>query len=97
MLVGLEVIDDTMYQKYRKAMKPILSTYDGGFGCDFKVSEVLLPEGNREINRVFTIYFRDAQACKAFFANTEYLKVKAMYFKVSVGLTKLISSYETER
>ena len=44
MLIGLNVLDDQKYQAYRKEMKPILSTYGGGFRCDFKVSEVLLPQ-----------------------------------------------------
>ncbi|NQY37032.1 MAG: DUF1330 domain-containing protein [Alteromonadaceae bacterium] len=78
-------------------MKPILSTFGGGFGCYFKVSEVLLPEENREINRVFTIYFQDVIAKDEFFSNTEYLKVKALYFNDSVGFTTLFSSYEANR
>lgn len=94
MLVGLNVLDDQMYQDYRQAMKPILSTYGGGFGYDFKVSEVLLPEASSDINRVFTIYFRDSGAMEEFFANPEYIKVKDQYFENSVGSTTIISSYE---
>ena len=94
MLVGLNVLDDQLYQDYRAAMKPILSTYGGGFGYDFKVSEVLLPESGQDINRVFTIYFSDSAAMDGFFANPEYLEVKARYFENSVGSTTIISSYE---
>jgi uncharacterized protein (DUF1330 family) len=50
MLVGLNVLDDHMYQEYRNAMKPILAAYGGRFSYDFKVSEVLLSETSREIN-----------------------------------------------
>ncbi|MDO6763626.1 DUF1330 domain-containing protein [Agarivorans sp. 1_MG-2023] len=94
MLVGLHVLDDDMYQQYRDAMRPILSSYGGGFGYDFKVSEVLRPEENSDINRVFTIYFSDGAAKEAFFANPEYLKVREHYFEASVASTTIIASYE---
>lgn len=94
MLVGLNVLDDQMYQEYRKAIKPMISEYGGGFGYDFKVSEVLLPEASSDINRVFTIYFRDRKAMDEFFSNPEYIKIKAQYFQNSVGNSTVISSYE---
>ena len=58
-LVGLHVLDDLKYESYRKAMKPILADYEGSFGYDFTVSEVLIsPENSAsDINRVFTINF----------------------------------------
>ncbi len=57
MLVGLRVVNDEAYQSYRDAMTPILNRYGGGFGYDFKVSEVLKSRTEAPINRVFTIYF----------------------------------------
>ena len=36
MLVGLNVIDDDAYQLYRDEITPILKTFGGGFGYDFK-------------------------------------------------------------
>ena len=94
MLVGLYVIDDQKYQKYREAMQPILSTYGGGFGYDFRVCEVLRSGSDAEINRVFTINFPDAGKMDEFFSNPEYLKIKQKYFESSVGSTTIISSYE---
>ena len=94
MLVGLNVLDDHRYQEYRDAMKPILTAYGGGFGYDFKVSEVLLPKACSEINRVFTINFPDNEKMEGFFSNLEYIKVKEAYFEGSVGSTIVISSYE---
>jgi len=41
LLVGLNVIVDEAYQLYRDEMTPILLSYGGGFGYDFKISEVL--------------------------------------------------------
>lgn len=96
MLVGLEVIDDVNYQAYRQAMKPILTTYGGGFGVDFRVSEVLLPQAEPNINRVFTIYFRDEAAKDDFFRDEDYLKVKASYFEKSVASTLILASYGRE-
>ena len=93
-LVGLNVLDETMYAEYRSAMKSILSDYEGGFGYDFKVSEVLIPEGNTDINRVFTIDFSSKNNMEAFFSDAQYLVVKEKYFEESVGSVTIIASYE---
>jgi uncharacterized protein (DUF1330 family) len=91
MLVGLNVTNDEMYQEYRAAMKPILIQYDGGFKCDFKVSETLLPSENKDINRVFIIYFKDEEAMESFFSNPEYLKIKENHFSNSVSSAVILS------
>ncbi|MEP1095680.1 MAG: DUF1330 domain-containing protein [Cyclobacteriaceae bacterium] len=96
MLVGLNVIDDEKYQEYRKAMHPILSGFDGDFGYDFKIAEVLLSQTIDTINRVFTINFPDKETLEAFFSNPEYLKVKEQYFEKSVESTTLISGYDKD-
>ena len=57
MLAGLNVVDDEAYQSYRDGMTPILESFGGGFGYDFKVAEVLKSATEAPINRVFTIYF----------------------------------------
>ena len=41
LIVGLNIISDELYSKYREAMTPILKSFGGGFRYDFKVSEVL--------------------------------------------------------
>jgi uncharacterized protein (DUF1330 family) len=95
-LVGLHVLDDLKYDDYRKAMKPILSEYQGRFGYDFKVSEVLISEDNTNINRVFTINFSCKNNMENFFVDAKYLAVKERYFVASVGSTTIISSYEKD-
>ena len=45
MLVGLKVTNEEGYAEYRRAMKPLLFAAGGGFGCVFRVSEVLLAPG----------------------------------------------------
>lgn len=94
MLVGLHVIDDHVYQLYRDEMMPILKRYGGGLGYDFKVAEVLKSETHASINRVFTIYFSDEDAKKAFFSNEEYLQAKKRYFERSVTETTIIATYQ---
>lgn len=94
MLVGLNVIDDQIYQQYREAMSPILKTFGGAFGYDFKVAEVLKPAGD-VINRVFTINFPDSDSMEQFFTDPDYLAVKEQYFSASVASTTIISSYKT--
>lgn len=96
MLVGLHVVDDESYQSYREEMTPILLTYGGGFGYDFKVSKVFRSRTPAPINRVFTIYFPDEDAMDAFFAHDDYLKVKDTYFEKSVTATTIIATYQRE-
>ncbi len=94
MLVGLNIVDDEAYQSYREEMTPILKRYDGGFGYDFKVSEVLKSTTEAPINRVFTIYFSTEDSMKSFFLNDEYLKIKQRHFEKSVTDTTIIATYE---
>ena len=94
MLVGLNVVDDEAYQSYRDEMTPILKSYGGGFGYDFKVSEVLKSKTEAPINRVFTIYFSNEDSMNSFFSNDEYLKIKQRHFEKSVTDTTIIATYE---
>ncbi len=93
MLVGLNVIDDEAYQLYRDEMTPILLSYGGGFGYDFKISEILKSKTEAPINRLFTIYFSDEDSMKLFFSNDEYLKIKERLFEKSVTDTTIIATY----
>ncbi len=94
-IMGLDVIDDQEYQKYREAMMPILKSFGGSFGFDFKVSEVLLSKTNVNINRVFTIVFPSQKQMESFFSYPEYLDVKNKYFDHSVKSHTIISLHET--
>ena len=95
LLVGLNVVDDAAYQSYRDEMTPILATFGGGFGYDFKVSEVLKSKTEAPINRVFTIYFSSEASMNSFFANEKYVEVKQRHFEDSVADTTIIATYET--
>jgi len=93
MLVGLNVTDDVAYQAYRDEMKPVLSSYGGGFGYDFRVSDVLKAETEAPINRVFTIRFPDEASKDAFFSDEEYKQIKQRRFEPSVADTTVIATY----
>jgi len=93
-IMGIHVIDDDEYQKYREGMKPILESFGGSFGFDFKASEVLLSKSDDQINRVFTIEFPSEKIMDIFFNNEEYLKVKNQYFESSVQSRTTIAMYE---
>ncbi len=92
-LVGLEVINDIQYAKYREAMMPILIEHEGEFTYDFKVAEVLKANTEDKINRVFTISFSSIEKMDEFFSNKEYLLIKETYFSNSVKSITIISSY----
>ena len=93
-VMGLNVIDDQEYQRYREAMLPILKTYGGAFGYDFKVSEVLLSKTEDDINRVFTIEFPSKQKMEAFFSNPDYVAVQNRHLNNSINSKTVISMYE---
>lgn len=93
-LVGLNVLDNKKYDQYRTAMKPILANYEGSFGYDFLVSNVLISPNDSDINRVFTINFSSKDKMEGFFSDADYLVVKKAYFVDSVGSSSILSAYE---
>lgn len=66
-LVGLNVSNEELYAKYRKVIMSILKAYNGCFGYDSLVSEVLISEVDKSISRVFTIKFSDKENMDNFF------------------------------
>lgn len=93
-LVGLHVVDEGVYARYREAMTPILERYGGGFRLDFIVARALRSDVPHEINRVFAIHFPDASRKEAFFADPAYRDVRAAYFDRAVKATAILATYE---
>lgn len=93
-IMGIEVIDEEGYQQYREHMIPILHSFGGSFGYDFKVNEVLKSKTNEPINRVFTIDFPSKEVMETFFTAPEYREVKAQYFQNAVKSVTTISMHE---
>lgn len=94
MLIGLLVNDDSTYARYREAMLPILEAHGGGFGYDFRVSEVLRSRADHDINRVFTIFFPDRAARDRFFDHPEYQQARSTFFEPSVGGLTVLAEYD---
>ena len=92
-LVGLNVTDDELYQKYRDEMTPILKTYGGGFRYDFIIEKILKTDTESKINRVFAIYFESEEKKNEFFLNDKYIQIKEKYFTPSVSGTTTIARY----
>ena len=95
-IMGIEVTNEDEYQLYRENMLPILHSFGGSFGFDFKINEVLKSKTDNAINRVFTLDFPSKQVMEAFFNNTEYLAVKEKYFLNSVNSVTTISMHEKQ-
>lgn len=93
-IMGLQITDDEEYQRYRAGMTPILESFGGSFGYDFKVSDVLKSKSDSSINRVFTIDFPSKEIMDNFFSDPSYLKVKNQYFNSSVKSVTVISMHE---
>jgi len=93
-VMGLEVVDEMVYQQYRENMIPILNDFGGSFGYDFIVSDVLKSKTDDPINRVFTIDFPSREMMDQFFSDSSYLEVKNKYFNRSVKSVTTISMHE---
>ncbi len=93
-LVGLHIVIEEGYRMYRNEITPILKSYGGGFGYDFKISDVLKSKTKAPINRVFTIAFPNQNSQDSFFSNEEYLKIRKRHFEKSVSNTTIIATYE---
>jgi len=72
-IMGIEVIDEPMYQDYREAMNPLLKSVGGDFGFDFRVSEVLKSKTSDTINRVLSIEFPSEEDMNKFYNLPQYL------------------------
>lgn len=68
-------------------MTPLLEAHGGRFVVDVRVAEVLRsPEpGAAGFNRLFTLRFRSQRDHDAFFADPEYLAIRARLFEPSVS------------
>jgi uncharacterized protein (DUF1330 family) len=94
-IMGIDVVDDQEYQHYRGALAPILKSFGGSFGFDFKIAEVLRSKTSDNINRVFTLSFPSRDVMENFFSDPNYLVVKEKHFINSVKSTTIIAMNET--
>ncbi|MDX2152460.1 MAG: DUF1330 domain-containing protein [Bryobacteraceae bacterium] len=89
--VGLSVIDDETYARYRAEMTPLLEAAGGRFRFDFEIANVLKSEASHVINRVFTMHFPDRESRERFFQDPAYLEIRARLFEKAVRGVTVIS------
>lgn len=94
LLLGADVRDAALYQRYRQQMTPILEQYGGAFGYDLVVSRVLKSEAAAPINRVFTIAFPRRDDAERFFADPAYRSVRSALFEPAVGSLTRIAAFD---
>lgn len=94
LLVGLYVVDEDGYQKYREGMLPLLKACGGYFRYDFAVSKVLKGEAQHPINRVFVVVYPDRDAQVRLFKDPAYLRVRNAFFTPSVAGVTRLAEYE---
>lgn len=93
-IMGLNVVDDESYKKYRDAMTPILNSYQSDFGYDFVISRTLKSKTKNKINRLFTIDFSSEKIMNDFFQDPKYLAIKEKYLDNSIDGKTIISMHE---
>ena len=95
-IIGLNVIDEDAYARYRQGMTPILHFYNADFGYDFVISSVLKSKVASDINRVFTIDFPSERAMNSFFEDSAYIEIKKKYLDRAIDSKTIISMHEKE-
>jgi len=75
-------------------MLPILKTFGGAFGYDFKVSDVLLSKTEDDINGVFIPEFLSQQKMEQFSSFPDYVAVQNWHLKASISSKTVISMHE---
>ncbi len=95
-LIGLNVIDEDGYQKYRDEMTPILESVGGEFRYDFTIKKTLKSETENNINRFFIMSFPNEQLRKDFFNYPDYKAINKQYLKSSVTDITMIAEYDAD-
>ena len=94
LLVGLNVVYEDGYQKYREGTLPLLTACGGYFRYDFAVARVLKGEAQHPINRVFVVVYPDRDTQVRLFKDPEYLRVREEFFTPSVAGVTRLAEYE---
>jgi uncharacterized protein (DUF1330 family) len=92
-LIGVHVVDEAGYAKYRAEMTPLLEAYGGRFVVDVRTTEVLRAPAPGAFNRLFTIRFPSRQSRDAFFADHDYVAIRTRLFEPSVSGTVWLGDY----
>jgi uncharacterized protein (DUF1330 family) len=92
-LIGVHVIDEAGYARYRAEMAPLLEAHGGRFILDVRVAEILHAPSATAFNRLFTIRFPSARHRDAFFADPDYMAVRSRLFEPSVSEMVRLGNY----
>jgi uncharacterized protein (DUF1330 family) len=92
-LIGVQVIDEAGYARYRAEMTPVLEAHGGRFVLDVRVAEILRASSPAAFNRLFSIRFPSARHRDAFFANPDYMAIRARLFEPSVSEMVRLGDY----
>lgn len=79
----IEVLDPTLYEEYRRQVKPIVDRHSGRFLVRGGAVELL--EGERAIRRQVLIEFPSMQALRAFYGDPAYVPLIALRQRASRG------------
>jgi uncharacterized protein (DUF1330 family) len=96
LIVGLDVKNERLYQRYRDSMTPILHDHGGAFGYDFAIGKVLKSETDARINRVFTMTFPEKSDAERFFSDPAYRAVRAELFEPAVESITTIAAFDED-
>jgi uncharacterized protein (DUF1330 family) len=91
--VGLLVVDQDKYARYREEIAPLLEAAGGRFRYDFEVARTLKSEAGHDINRLFVMEFPDRESKERFFTDSKYVEIRVRLFEKAVEGVTIIAEY----
>lgn len=85
MVMGVQVIDEAGYARYRAEMAPVLEAHGGSFVLDLRVGEILRAPSASQFNRLFAIRFPSTERRDAFLADPAYGEIRERLFGPAVS------------
>jgi uncharacterized protein (DUF1330 family) len=92
-LIGVRVIDEAGYARYRAELAPLLERHGARFILDVRVAEILRAPLPTACNRLFAIRFPSPRHHDAFFADPDYVALRARLFEPNVSEMVRLGDY----
>lgn len=96
LLIAVDVVDEALYEAYRKAIAPIMAQVGAVFKHDVRVAQDLLPGGDVPMTRLFVISFPDRAARDAMFGDPAYVQIREAHFPTALKSITILAAYTPE-
>jgi uncharacterized protein (DUF1330 family) len=91
LLVALNIIDESKYDRYRTHMAPVLAQYGGHFTVDYQIKTVLPAEVTGPLTRLFILSFPSVEQKQQFLEDKSYKYYRESYFAPSIDKVVILN------